>query len=99
MRKLLRTGSVPARAWRGQAAGIGPTERLKLRRQIAAAAAGKKESVTLSLYMEVNNLEVEEELSTMSRLLGRKASSWEDGEESNSLLGGRRSLKYKHRDR
>ena len=44
--------------------GIAPTERLKLKRQIAAAAAGKKESVTLSLFMEVNNLEVEEELST-----------------------------------
>ena len=61
----MRTGSVPARAWRGHAVGIAPTERLKLRRQMAtAAAAGKKQSVSLSLFMEVNNLEVEEELST-----------------------------------
>ena len=44
VRKLLRTGLVPARAWRGQAAGA-PTERFKLRRQMAAAA-GKKESVS-----------------------------------------------------
>ena len=54
MRKLLRTGLVPVRARRGQAA---PAERLKLRRQM-------KESVSLSLFMELNNLELEEELST-----------------------------------
>ena len=64
MRKLLRTGLVPARAWRGHAVGIAPTERLKLRRQMAAASAGKKASVSLSLFMEVNNLEVEEAFST-----------------------------------
>ena len=45
--------------------GIAPTERLKLRRQMAAAA-GKKESVSLSLFMQVNDLEVEAELSTMA---------------------------------
>ena len=67
VRKLLRTGRVSARAWRGQAVGIAPTEKLKLR-QMAAAAAGKKESVSFSLFMEVNNLEVEEELSTMATL-------------------------------
>ena len=44
IRKLSRTGLVPARAWGGQAVGIVPTERLKLRRQMAAAA-GEKESV------------------------------------------------------
>ena len=44
MRKLSRTGLVPARAWGGQAVGIAPKERLKLRRQ-KAAAAGAKESV------------------------------------------------------
>ena len=46
---LLRMGMLLARVWRGQAVGISPTERLKLRRQMAAAA-GKKESVFLSLY-------------------------------------------------
>ena len=44
MRKLSRTGLVPARAWGGQAVSIAPTEMLKLRRQMAAAA-GAKESV------------------------------------------------------
>ena len=44
VRKLSRTGLIPARAWGGQAVGIASTERLKLRRQIAAAP-GAKESV------------------------------------------------------
>ena len=38
---------------------IAPTERLKLMRQMPAAA-GKKESVSLSLFTEVKNLVVEE---------------------------------------
>ena len=68
VRKLLRMGWVLARVWGGQAVGISPTEKkLKLRRQVAVAA-GKKESVSLSLFLEVNNLEVEEELSTMTTL-------------------------------
>ena len=33
------------------------------------AAAGRKESFSLSLFMEVNDLEVEEDLSTMARQL------------------------------
>ena len=45
--------------------GVAPTERFKLRRQMAAAA-GKKESVSLSLFLEVDDLEVEEELSTVA---------------------------------
>ena len=39
-----------------------------------AAAAGKKESASLSLSMEVNSLEVEEEISTMATL------AWAEGE-------------------
>ena len=42
-----------------------PTERLKLRRQMAAAA-GKKGSTSLSLFMEAFGLEVEEALSSMA---------------------------------
>ena len=38
VKKLLRTGVAPARAWAAQAVGIAPTEILKLRRQMAAAA-------------------------------------------------------------
>ena len=70
--KLPRTALVPARAWSRQAVGMALTERLKLRRQIAAAA-GKKESVLLSLFREVTNLEVEEELATMATL------AWAEG--------------------
>ena len=72
MKKLLRTVLVPEGACRGQAVGIAPTERLKLRRQLAAAA-GKKESVPLSLFMNVKSLEVEEDLSTMAAL------AWAEG--------------------
>ena len=72
MRKLLRTCLVPARARGGQAVGMALTDRLKLRRQMAAAA-GKKESVSLSLLMEVNILDVEEELSTTAPL------AWAEG--------------------
>ena len=61
--------------------GIAPTERLKLRRKMAAAAC-KKKSVSLSLFMEVNSLEVEEELSTMATLFCAKGvCGWEDGRE------------------
>ena len=51
--------------------GIAHTERLKLRRKISVAAC-KKKSVSLSLFMEVNSLEVEEELSTMATLFCAK---------------------------
>ena len=48
--------------------GIAPIERLKLRRNMTAAEHKNKQSVTLSLFMDVNGLEVEEELSTMATL-------------------------------
>ena len=60
-------GLVLARVWRGQALGISSTERLKLTRQMAAAA-GKKESVPPSLFVKVKDLKVEEELFTMATL-------------------------------
>ena len=102
VRKLLRT--VLARAWRGEAVGIAPRERLKLRRQMAAAA-GKKESVSLSPFMEVNNLEVEEELSTVATLdwaegvwLGRwekrAAKGWEEADlRSTTMETGERACR------
>ena len=53
--------------------GIVPTERLKLRRQMATAA-GKQETVSLLLFfLEESNPEVEEELSTMATL------AWSEG--------------------
>ena len=61
---------MPARTRGVHAVGMSPTERLKLRRQMAAAA-GKKSTTSLSLFMETygletSGLEVEEELSTMA---------------------------------
>ena len=64
VQKLLRAGMMPARTWRAHAV-VMSTERLKLRRQMAVAA-GKKITTSLSLFMEANGLEVEDELSTMT---------------------------------
>ena len=58
-------GLLPARTWEVHASGVAPAERLKLRRQMAAAA-GKKSTTSLSFFMEVYGLEVEEELSTLA---------------------------------
>ena len=44
---------------------MSPTERLKLRRQMAAVVS-KKSTTSLSSFMEANGLEVEEELSTVA---------------------------------
>ena len=41
IKKLLRAGTMPARTWGVHAVGMSPTERSKLRRQMAAAA-GKR---------------------------------------------------------
>ena len=61
VKKLLRAGMMPARTRGVHAAGMSSTERLKLRRQMAAAA-GKKSTSSLSLFMEAYGLGVEEEL-------------------------------------
>ena len=45
------------RAWRGQAVGVAPTERLNIEK--ADGGSRKKESVSLYLFLEVNDLEVE----------------------------------------
>ena len=65
IKKLLRAGMMPPRNWEVHALGMAPTERLKLRRQMAAAA-GKKSTTSLSLFMEAYGSEVEEELSTLA---------------------------------
>ena len=67
--KLIRMGLVFVRVLGKQAVGISPAERLKLRRQMAAAA-GKKVSVSRADLMEVNDLEVKEDLSTLATLFG-----------------------------
>ena len=63
-KKLLHAGMMPARTWRVHAVEMAPSERLKLRRQMAAAA-GKKSTTLLSLFMETYGFEVDEELSTL----------------------------------
>ena len=65
VKKLLRAGMMPARTWRAHAVGMSSTERLKLRRWMAAAA-GKKITTSLSLFMDVYGLDVEDEISTMA---------------------------------
>ena len=47
VKKLLRAGMIPARTWGTHAVGMSPTERRKLRRQMAGAA-GKKSTTSLS---------------------------------------------------
>ena len=65
VKKLSRAGTVPARTWRVHAVGMAPTERLNLRRQMAAAA-GKKSATSMSLFMEASCLEEEEDLWTLA---------------------------------
>ena len=65
VKKLLRAGMVPARTRRVHAVGVVPTDRFKLRRQMAAAA-DKTSTTSLSFFMEAYSLSVEEELSTLT---------------------------------
>ena len=65
VRKLLRTGLVPAIVRGGQAPGTGPTDKLKLRSQMAAGA-GEKSSTSLLLFLDMNILQVDEKLSTIA---------------------------------
>ena len=65
VKQLLRAGMMPVRTCGVHAVGMTPTERLKLRRQMAAAA-GTKSTTSLPLFMGACGLEVEEELSTMA---------------------------------
>ena len=57
-RSCFHAGMMPARPWEAQV-GMSP---------IQAAAAGKKSTTSLSLFMEAYGIEVEEELSTMTTL-------------------------------
>ena len=65
VKKLLRRGLVPARAWRAHAVEMAPTERLKVTRQMVAAV-GENGTTSSSFFMEAFVLEVEEELSTIA---------------------------------
>ena len=65
VKQLLQAGMVPARTWRVHAAGMAPTEWFKLRSQMAAAAR-KKNTISLFLFVEAFGLEVQEDLTTMA---------------------------------
>ena len=78
-KKLLRAGMVPAKTWRVHAVGMAQTERLQLRRQVAAAA-GKQSTTSLSLFMEASGLEVEEDLSTWPPSVRQKEYGLENGQ-------------------
>ena len=59
VKKLLRAGMMPARTWEVHAVVMAPTERFKLRRQMAVAA-GKKSTTSLSWSMVTYGQEVED---------------------------------------
>ena len=59
----------------GQAVGVAPTERHNLRRQMAAAV-GKKESVSLSFFLDVKELEVERSFRRWPRKRGQRNTDW-----------------------
>ena len=65
VKKFLRAGMVPARTWRVHAVGMAPTERCKLRRQMAAAA-GKRVRPRCPFFMEAFGFVVEEDRSTLA---------------------------------
>ena len=69
VKTLLRAGMMPARTWGVHAVGMAPTERLNMRRQMAAAA-GKKSTTSLSLFVEAHGLEVKDEIG--HAVLGRR---------------------------
>ena len=71
----------------GQAVGIASTERLKMMRQMAAAA-GNKESVSLSLFTEVSSWEVEEDVPTMATLSGGRCGEGELVSRVHTLVAG-----------
>ena len=63
VKKLLRAGMMPARTWESPCGGDGSHGEVQIEE---TAAAGKKSTTSLSLFMEAYGLEVEEELSTMA---------------------------------
>ena len=64
-KKLLHACMMPKRTWRVHAVEMSPTERLQIRRQMAAAA-GSKRTNSLSFFIKAYSLKIKEELSTMA---------------------------------
>ena len=66
MGKVLPAGMVPARTWRLHAVEITPNKKIKHRGGRRQQQRGRKNTTSLSLFVEAVDLEVEEELSTMA---------------------------------
>ena len=66
VKKLLRPGMVPARTCGVHAVGMALTERLKFRRQMAAAAGKKGHDLVVFVHQKSFGLEVEEDLSPLA---------------------------------
>ena len=99
VKKLLRARMMTARTWRAHAVEMFPTERLNLRRQMAAAA-GKKSTTSLSLFMEAFGLEVEEELFHHGHsVLGRRSLDWKVAARTKKKRGRGKFKKFRRGDR
>ena len=83
---LWRAGMMPARTWGARAVGMSPTERFILRRQLAAAA-GTKSTTSVSLFMEVFGLEVEDEISAIATSFGQEEYGQRNGVTSRKKRG------------
>ena len=60
-KKLTNMGLFPARIWGHKASGISPTERLRIRSQVADML-GKKKQASLDNFSEFENMELEYKL-------------------------------------
>ena len=77
--KVSRMGMVPGRVQGAEALFMVPAPREVLRRQ-SASTAGKKPPESLSLFFEVNNLEIDHELACAATVLWAQAvrtTQWE----------------------
>ena len=98
VKKLLRTGMMPARAWGIHAVGMSPTERLQLTRQMAAAA-GKKVRPSCLCSWKHTALKRREELSTMAPSIGQKEFGLENGGTNEKKRGCGKFKKFRRGNR
>ena len=73
VKKLLRAGMMPARTWGADALGMAPTERFKLRRQLAAAAGKKKYDFIVLVHRDIRPRSGRRAFHRGYSVLGRKS--------------------------
>ena len=78
--KVLRMGVVPRKIAGAKASGMVPTHKEVIRRPLASAA-GTKPSVSLSLFLEMYDLEIEHELVCTATCCWHKQLGWGSGKE------------------